>query len=1015
MGKKLTILACLLLVMVLLIMNTSAVAAGSSHGHWIVTGDEVVENKTITLDGNLIVKSRGSLTMRNVTLRLNCHYDGQYRIVVEPGGSMFINRSNITAADLEHRFAFIVKGDAFVMRDSELHGCGWGREGKDPSGIPEPAPVSYDTEGWSVAGLFIQTDRAVVESNLISNNFVAIVLKGRGITVRGNTINSNDFNPISVFGSDTYIGDNVIRHSVPSGWGRCIDLDGHNNTVANNTLSGESREGDAGCVSGIAVGQNSTSWGNTIDNNTLAGLNGFGICLGVAVFISSNNTVTNNTISAEEFGITVHGRNNRIEGNSIVRASTGIDLTYSYNNLLANNSLSEIGDDHHGIRLCHSSNNIIINNEISSVDSSGIYMWRSSKNNTIQGNTISSSQQGILILHSSDGNKISGNVISSTPSGIIVDASFGNMIHGNNFIDSGERHDNGDNRWDYDGRGNYWSDYVGQDRNGDSIGDEPASIQPRGIDNYPLMKPVTLQPAATPKLEPIPFKELPPFIAISGEEVWENQTIVLETELNIQDGGELTLRNVTLILGSESHAGYIRIKPGGSLYIYQSTITDTETGYGGRFEAEEGSTFVMRDSDWHGVYYSWWNEGFEIYADDAILANNTLTGVSIMLIHVSGGYMGNNTILDSLCPILLMGSSNLTIENNTISKSLRAAINLTSAYGGAEGESTNNLIYHNNFLFNDNMPEFKGLWEGNQAEDTGSNNRWDHDGEGNYWSDYQERYPAAWEHPEHKGIWDTPYWIPGGGNKDMYPLMPPTPIVRTKEVTDVTMHSATLNCDFTLGDYDSVEVYFEYRKAGETDWTGTATTTYNASGHHSDTISGLQPGTDYKFRAQVRYDDAIVSGEQRYFTTFDTTAPTVSITGIAEFVKELTSITGTALDNVALDKVQVVINNTTDNTYWDGNSWVFTETWLDATGTASWSFSMPTLTDGKAYEIKAKAIDKAGNESAVATDSFTYKTAPARGMNWWIWPIIGVIAAGTIGGILYRRHRRPAASASGNG
>jgi len=719
-------------------------------GKWIVTQEQTIENEAIILNGDLTVKDGGSLTLTNVTLKLNCDYDGQYRITVETGGSMFINRSNITAADLEHRFAFIVRGDAFVMRDSELHGCGWGREGKD-QGIPEPAPVSHDAEGWSVAGLFIETDRAVIESNLISNNFAALVLEGTGITVKSNNINSNDFNPISVFGSDTYIGDNVIQHSAPSGWGRCIDLhDGHNNAIVNNTLSGEGEGG--GVVSGIHV---ANSWGNIIENNTLTALNGFGICLGVAVFISSNNTVANNTISVGEFGIAVHGGTNRIEGNSIVGASTGIDLTYSYNNLLANNSLSEVGDDHHGIRLCHSSNNIIINNEISSVDSSGIYMWRSSKNNTIQGNTISSSQQGILILHSSDGNKISGNMISSTPSGIILDASFGNMIHGNNFIDSGERHDNGDNRWDYDGKGNYWSDYVGQDRNGDSIGDEPHSIQPGGIDNYPLMKPAALEPAVAPKLGPIPFEELPPFIDISGEEVWENQTIVLETELNIQDGGELTLRNVTLILGSESHAGHIRIKPGGSLHIYQSKITDIETGYGGRFEAEEGSTFVMRGSQWHGVYYSWWNEGFEIYADDAIVTNNTLTGVSIMLIRVSGAYVGNNTILNSLCPIILMGSTNSTIENNTISKSLYTAIVLTHSYGGAKDESTNNLIYHNNFLDN-----------ARQAIDSGSNNHWDYNGEGNYWSDY----PGKDENDD--GIGDTPYHV-HSNVMDNYPLMEP--------------------------------------------------------------------------------------------------------------------------------------------------------------------------------------------------------------------------------------------------
>jgi len=35
---------------------------------------------------------------------------------------------------------------------------------------------------------------------------------------------------------------------------------------------------------------------------------------------------------------------------------------------------------------------------------------------------------------------------------------------------------------------------------------------------------------------------------------------------------------------------------------------------------------------------------------------------------------------------------------------------------------------------------------------------WDFEGEGNYWGDYEERYPNATE-IDGTGIWDTPYEI----------------------------------------------------------------------------------------------------------------------------------------------------------------------------------------------------------------------------------------------------------------
>lgn len=49
--------------------------------------------------------------------------------------------------------------------------------------------------------------------------------------------------------------------------------------------------------------------------------------------------------------------------------------------------------------------------------------------------------------------------------------------------------------WDYDNRGNYWSDYNGTDANGDGIGDTYYIIDPLNYDRYPFIQ-IQSQPPA---------------------------------------------------------------------------------------------------------------------------------------------------------------------------------------------------------------------------------------------------------------------------------------------------------------------------------------------------------------------------------------------------------------------------------------------------------------------------------------------------------------------------------------
>ncbi len=69
----------------------------------------------------------------------------------------------------------------------------------------------------------------------------------------------------------------------------------------------------------------------------------------------------------------------------------------------------------------------------------------------------------------------------------------------------------------------------------------------------------------------------------------------------------------------------------------------------------------------------------------------------------------------------------------------------------------NNKIYYNIFKQNSIY---------NAKDDV--SNQWDNGSVGNFWDDYEEKYPDA---VNINGIWDTPYSITGDKNLDRYPLV----------------------------------------------------------------------------------------------------------------------------------------------------------------------------------------------------------------------------------------------------
>jgi hypothetical protein len=100
-------------------------------------------------------------------------------------------------------------------------------------------------------------------------------------------------------------------------------------------------------------------------------------------------------------------------------------------------------------------------------------------------------------------------------------------------------------------------------------------------------------------------------------------------------------------------------------------------------------------------------------------------------------------------------------------------------------------------------------------------------------------------------------------------LVPPpvSPTVTTQAVTGITTSSATLNTQYTVGGYSSVEVRFAYKKSTGSTWSYTAWVSKSANGTYAAPLSGLTSSTKYDFKAQLKYDSTVIEGTTLQFTT----------------------------------------------------------------------------------------------------------------------------------------------------
>lgn len=218
---------------------------------------------------------------------------------------------------------------------------------------------------------------------------------------------------------------------------------------------------------------------------------------GIHLFNVSNTRVENNQVWHTRDGIYIDtSNNNELINNELHHLRYGIHYMYSYSNRIENNYTH---DTRTGYALMQSKYLTVINNRSENDGNYGILM-NYIVHSTISGNQVikTHQQQGAggsqlisgaegkaLFMYNAPFNTITNNILSQSDIAIHLTAgSEGNKIYANYFVKNRRQVKYVANReveWSFEGKGNFWSDYQGWDRNNDGIGDE--AFEPNdGID-----------------------------------------------------------------------------------------------------------------------------------------------------------------------------------------------------------------------------------------------------------------------------------------------------------------------------------------------------------------------------------------------------------------------------------------------------------------------------------------------------------------------------------------------------
>ena len=189
---------------------------------------------------------------------------------------------------------------------------------------------------------------------------------------------------------------------------------------------------------------------------------------------------------------------------------------------------------------------------------------------------------------------------------------------------------------------------------------------------------------------------------ITQETTVTDETIAMNGNILIRNGGTLYLENVDLIFNSGRDGEFrLEVQNGGKLIMYNSTV-DRGTDFAYGFQMFDGGSLRVENSEFHHCGYNAWNYyGLTIYGNDAVVRNNLFTqGYMGVYSYVASGQeiTGNSFINNTHVAVYFHIATDFLIEGNLLDHNNYAIYMHSSSDGIVDGNEVRNNTGHVNMI-----------------------------------------------------------------------------------------------------------------------------------------------------------------------------------------------------------------------------------------------------------------------------------------------------------------------------